>query len=416
MTSDPIIKCEGLWKRYGTSIASNRRRIARLFLEDLFSLERSWSDASAEKWVLRDINLEVRRGESLGVLGHNGAGKSTLMRIVSRRAIADAGTCETKGDIAVLANLATGFQPDLSGRENIHLYASLRGRRLNESRAHEDEIISFSELGSSIDAPFGSYSMGMKMRLGFSVSTCLKPDVIIIDETLSVGDKQFRLKCQAKLEELKADTAILLASHDTNTVSAFCERAIVIDHGDCIFQGDTQEALDALDAATRTARPKALSANDAAEPEAPTDPVLEYADQAKTHVNVAETNFDPKSSIADTIRVSTNLELKKNVEKVEISLLILDSDNKPVSAIYPKQVFLNASAGSLKANATLEDLRLSPGDYQIVAKYQFDDDLVFRADKTIFTLHSTSGGGAWGSVRIAAKWDHPDEALPGTTS
>ena len=197
-----------------------------------------------ELWALRDIDLEVRSGEVLGVVGRNGAGKSTLLKIVSRVLQPTAGRVVLRGSVAPLLELGAGFHFDLTGRENVFLNAALLGhpRRTVEQRL--GEVIDFSELADFIDVPIRNYSSGMLARLGFAVATMFRPDVLLVDEVLAVGDAAFQEKCLSRIREFRArGTTILLVSHQATEIAAHCDRALWLERGRVAGIGATDDIL-----------------------------------------------------------------------------------------------------------------------------------------------------------------------------
>jgi ABC-type polysaccharide/polyol phosphate transport system ATPase subunit/SAM-dependent methyltransferase len=195
--------------------------------------------------ALRDVNLDVRQGEVMGVIGHNGAGKSTLLKLVSRVMKPTKGRVWVKGRIAPLLELGAGFHVELSGRENVFLNGTLIGYTQAEIEALFDEITDFAELGDFIDAPLRTYSTGMAVRLGFAVATARRPDILIVDEVLSVGDERFRQKCAARMDGFrKSGTTVLLVTHDSKQIISSCDRAAWLDHGCLRAIGDAQTVVD----------------------------------------------------------------------------------------------------------------------------------------------------------------------------
>ena len=182
--------------------------------------------------ALNNVDLDVNQGEILGIIGRNGAGKSTLLKVISRVLIPTEGRVRIRGMVSPLLELGAGFHPELTGRENIFLNGTLLGHPRREIEERIGEIIEFAELGAFIDSPLRTYSSGMVARLGFSVATTWKPDILILDEVLSVGDEAFRHKCQLRMEKYRNEGATtLLVTHDSNTVESLCSRAVWLDHG-----------------------------------------------------------------------------------------------------------------------------------------------------------------------------------------
>ncbi len=195
--------------------------------------------------ALREVSLEIREGEVFGIIGHNGAGKSTLLKIVSRVMKPTRGRVWVKGRVAPLLELGAGFHPELSGRENVFLNGTLLGYTHAEMEARFDEIVDFAELWDFVDAPLRTYSTGMAVRLGFAVATATRPDILIIDEVLAVGDEQFQEKCTARMKGFRqSGTTILLVTHNSSVVVRMCDRAAWLDHGQLRAVGDPQTVID----------------------------------------------------------------------------------------------------------------------------------------------------------------------------
>ena len=205
-----------------------------------------------EFWALRDISFEVQPGERLGVLGFNGAGKSTLLKVIAGVMKPTEGMVEISGVIAPLLELGAGFDMNYSGRENIFLYGATMGYSRKYIQERYDEILEFSELQNFIDAPVKNYSSGMRARLGFSIATAVEPEVLIVDEVLSVGDAKFRNKSEAKIQSMfDKGVTVLFVSHNTAQVRSLCNTAILLDKGRVIASGGADEVCDVYDAMVR---------------------------------------------------------------------------------------------------------------------------------------------------------------------
>ncbi len=203
-------------------------------------------------YALKDINFEVKKGEHLAILGLNGAGKSTLLKTIVGVYKPTEGTIEKSGVIAPLLELGAGFDPNYSGKENIYLYGAILGYDRQYIDSKYDEIVEFSELGSFIDVPIKNYSSGMKARLGFSIATAVDPDVLILDEVLSVGDAGFKKKSLAKVRSMfDSGVTVLFVSHSIDQVKAICDRAILLEKGQIIAQGTTDEVIPIYEEKTR---------------------------------------------------------------------------------------------------------------------------------------------------------------------
>lgn len=202
---------------------------------------RQADDGGSDKlfWALRDVSFDLQPGEHLGLVGANGSGKSTLLKLISRVIEPTSGRVETRGRVAGLLELGTGFHPDLTGRENIFLNASILGIPRAEIKRRLDDIIDFADIGPFIDVQVRNYSSGMVVRLGFAITTALSPDILLIDEVLAVGDAAFQRKCFDRLEELRAqDVTLVFVSHSMELVQRLCKRALWIDDGLVQLDGD----------------------------------------------------------------------------------------------------------------------------------------------------------------------------------
>ena len=197
-----------------------------------------------EFWALQGLTFELRRGEALGLVGPNGAGKSTLLRLISGLMKPDAGTIRIRGRLAPLIALGAGFNPILTGRENVHVNMSILGLSNAEIRAKFDEVVDFAEIGDALDAPVQTYSSGMAARLGFACAVLTDPDVLLVDEVLSVGDMKFRMKCLRHMGKLlEGGTCFILVSHSPHAILTVCQRAIYLSKGRVAAAGDTASVL-----------------------------------------------------------------------------------------------------------------------------------------------------------------------------
>ena len=195
-------------------------------------------------WALRGVDLEVHRGEFLGVVGHNGSGKTTLLRIVAGLSPATRGTVVTHGRLSALLELGSGFHPNITGRENALVNAVLLGLSRAEAERRVPEIIEFSGLHEFADQPMRVYSQGMYLRLGFSVAVHVDPEILLVDEVLAVGDAEFQEKCYDRIERLRANgTTIITVSHDIFSLQKFCDRIILLDHGELVADGDPEPVI-----------------------------------------------------------------------------------------------------------------------------------------------------------------------------
>ena len=202
-----------------------------------------------EFWALKNVSFEVERGEVVGIIGHNGAGKSTLLKVISGILKPTCGSLEVHGNVVPMLELGSGFDHDLTGRENIFLNGSILGYSEKYLKEKYEQIVEFSELGKFIDVPIRNYSSGMLMRLAFSIATVVQPEILIVDEILAVGDAAFQEKSKTRMLELMGGgTTVLFVSHSLEQIREMCDRVIWLEHGQIKAIGATKEICDAYEA------------------------------------------------------------------------------------------------------------------------------------------------------------------------
>ncbi|RMH01846.1 MAG: ABC transporter ATP-binding protein [Chloroflexi bacterium] len=239
MGDQPVIKFENVSKRFAF-----RRDEPQTILEQFasFFTHRHARRKEGDLWAVRDVSFHVMPGQCLGIVGRNGSGKSTVLKLATRILRPTSGRVLVRGRVSALLELGAGFHPDLTGRENIYLNASVLGLTRSEIEATFDEVVAFSELEEFIDMPVKHYSSGMYMRLGFSVAIHVKPDVLIVDEILAVGDQAFQAKCVDKIYDLKGEgTTIIIVSHNLDMMRNLCTHLVWLDHGRVRLSGPVEE-------------------------------------------------------------------------------------------------------------------------------------------------------------------------------
>ena len=280
--------------------------------------------------ALKDINLEIKKGEAWGFIGTNGAGKSTLLKVVSRILKPSSGTVSVSGTVAALIELGAGIDPQLTARENIYLNGTLLGYSKAFIESKFDEIVEFSELQDFLDSPVKNFSSGMKTRLAFSVATAVNPDILIADEILAVGDMRFRKKCAVKMAAmLEAGTTLLYVSHSLAAVKKQCNKVMWIDHGHVIMVGEVDKVCDAFQKEMESPVPillAGINGNAIADPNAVVKPVKENAADAAKKAEAAKKAAAEAVKKAEEVKKSeeakktANTDKKKNVsvdEKAE---------------------------------------------------------------------------------------------------
>ena len=237
--SQPAIRLQKVSKRFAFTPDTPQS-----VLETLISVFRRRDSKPHDLWAVRDVSFEIQKGQCVGIIGRNGSGKSSLLKLIARILQPSSGEIMVRGRISALLELGAGFHLDLTGRENIFLNASVLGLTQEETEALYDDIVAFSELGQFIDMPVKHYSSGMYMRLGFSVAIHVRPDILIVDEILAVGDQNFQAKCVERIMEMKREgVTILFISHDLSTMATLCSEVVWMDQGRVKMVGPTEQVL-----------------------------------------------------------------------------------------------------------------------------------------------------------------------------
>jgi len=233
--SEPIIEFKNVSKRYKL-YSGNRQKLASIFSKRV---------KVKTKDAIKGISFTVEPGESVALLGKNGAGKSTILKMITEVCFPTEGEIIVNGRVSALLELTAGFDPELTGRENIYLRGTTMGLSKDEIKSLEPEIIEFADIGEYVDQPVRSYSSGMKSRLGFAINANVRPEILIVDEALSVGDATFRKKCLDKVNKLIEDenVTLLLVTHSTTMAQQFCKRGMVLDGGKIAFDGTVSDAI-----------------------------------------------------------------------------------------------------------------------------------------------------------------------------
>lgn len=232
-------------KRYGSlrdELTSTAKRVVNKFKNHISSSHQQLQEE--EFWALNGINLEIKQGERLGIIGRNGAGKSTLLKVISRIIDPTQGRVTLRGRVSSLLEVGTGFHPELSGRENIYLNGAILGMSKAEISQKFDEIVEFAEVEKFLDTPVKHYSSGMYVRLAFAVASSLEPEILVIDEVLAVGDSRFQKKCLGKMEDAsKSGRTIIFVSHSMGTIASMCSRVIEMSSGKIVADGSPSETI-----------------------------------------------------------------------------------------------------------------------------------------------------------------------------
>jgi teichoic acid transport system ATP-binding protein len=233
MAQEVIISFKNVSKEY-TLYKNDQERFRALFIKP--------RHAKINK-ALKGVSFDVHRGESIGIIGDNGAGKSTILKMITGVAFPSEGEVQVNGKVAALLELTAGFSTEMTGRENIYLKGYILGLKDAYIKEIEERIIDFAQLGDYIDQPVRTYSSGMKMRLGFAINVNIDPDILVVDEALSVGDASFKRKCKDKINDIiQSGTTVLYVSHNPESVTEICKRALYLKKGELMYDGDVKEA------------------------------------------------------------------------------------------------------------------------------------------------------------------------------
>lgn len=344
---DVLIRAEGVSKKFCRSL----KKSLWYGVQDVVSELNPFSKSSlstvneelreGEFWAVNDVSFELRRGDCLGLIGHNGAGKTTLLRMLNGLIKPDRGQISIKGRVGALIALGAGFNPILSGRENIYVNAAVLGLSKREIDSQIDEIIDFAEIGQFIDAPVQSYSSGMQVRLGFAVATALKPDVLLLDEVLAVGDAAFRHKCYNRINELIKNCAVILVSHSMNSIGAVSSAVGFMDHGNLRLFDDINLGIGAYnDAMIRNIHSKGSNK----------DGIFEFYSPIKSALVNIET---PIAEYGGEFVVCIQLELSDQLDDINLSFTALNQNEQAVM-----NWNLSRSGKSVRLDAGKQEFRL----------------------------------------------------------
>ena len=376
-----VIKAEGLSKRYyldhrqeaayGTlrdALAKGVARAARRLMPPSVRTRAitGGGDSREEFWALQDVGFEIERGERVGIIGRNGAGKSTLLKILSRITDPTKGRVELRGRVTSLLEVGTGFHPELTGRENVFLNGAILGMSRTEIARKFDEIVAFAEVERFLDTPVKRYSSGMNVRLAFAVAAHLEADVLIVDEVLAVGDRQFQEKCLGRIEALSMGTGktILLVSHNLDVIQRVCNRGLYLRQGSVAFDGPADRALhDYVASMTTAASSRSLDLrSDRYGSQRLAASTFATVDARGVEQNVLQTGGDYVFVV--TCRKSAAAE---GLKDVNVGIELKDSRNVTVWLAYSSftRDGFAVAGDEIAICCTVKDLNLAAGDYSV---------------------------------------------------
>ena len=392
-----LVQVADAWKKYPKNHAAARRHARRLMWRQLMGR----SDvrlADGEFWALSGFDLEIVRGEAVGVIGLNGSGKSTALNLIAGYIQADRGQCVVQGKVSAFINLSSGLHQNLSGRENIFLKGALDGRRRAEMGQSLDSIIDFAGLDDFIDTPVGRYSTGMRMRLAFSIAVHTDPDILLVDEVMSVGDFEFRQKCLQRMQSLRQQSAVVLVSHSMNDISRFCDRAVVLDGGQVAFAGDVGEAIQRYRNAEAEVNKGGVSLSH-----------VEREFENSDALEVRCVDFSPlKNSVGrfDGFEIQADLRALREIRSLVVGIPVKSHDGRIVTAVSSEG---QGEPISLEAGQTVDvrikvdALGLNPGRYNVVIGIVDGPEFLYR--KVLHTVGVRDDGHPhWGSFTPQSQW------------
>ena len=310
--------------------------------------------------ALDDINLEVRRGEALGIIGHNGAGKSTMLKLLSRVTAPTTGTIYINGRVASMLEVGTGFHPELTGRENVYMNGAILGMSKSEIDKKFSEIVQFSEVEKFIDTPVKRYSSGMYVKLAFSVAAHLDSEIMIMDEVLAVGDISFQKKCLGKMRAAAKDEqrTVLYVSHNMNTIRQLCDRCIVLDHGRIIFDGPVEKAIEVhanvINVSNRRIELDGIKRN-----------INEISGDIHMKWVEGENEKPWRVDVGESLRFSIGIDCYRKLEKAGFRSRLCTSDDTVIS-VYLAPRFLTCEADDeMEISFEIDTTMLIPGVYKL---------------------------------------------------
>ena len=378
--NDILIKVENLSKKFCKDLKTSLWYGVKDLTANVLGTKQANQLREQEFWAVKDINFTLRRGECLGLIGHNGAGKSTLLKILNGLINPDEGKVTIKGKVGALIELGAGFNPILTGRENIYNNGAVLGFTKAEIDAKVEEIIDFSEIREFIDMPVQNYSSGMKVRLGFAVAAQMEPDVLIIDEVLAVGDLGFVLKCFKTIDQILPNTAIVFVSHSMPMISRICSQIILMENGKSQFQGaNVGKAIDLY--YTRFAENGSNVIFSDGSLELIKAEILKD-DLHKTEDEVYNLNWGEEFSMYFKIHIKENLKVPL------IKINVYDKEQRPIAIFTPntKDSKIKILNNNLEFKVKHSNLLFSKGVYTIdlvIFKNDTKNNPILRINKVI---------------------------------
>lgn len=406
MSDDVLVKCENVSKKFCRGL----KRSLLYGVQDICTELNPFKSSSVsfnrgtltklrkdEFWAINDISFELKRGECLGLIGHNGAGKSTLLKLLNGLIKPDCGKITMKGRIGALIELNTGFNPILTGRENVYIYGTILGFTKKEIDQKFDDIVEFAEMADFMEMPLRSYSSGMKVRLGFAVAAQMEPDVLLIDEVLAVGDVGFKIKCINRINSLLNSTAVIFVSHNMVQLGSICDKAILLKNGTCHnYSSKVNEIIEQYSMLTSKASNNIIGAENIM--------VENIRLQNSGRHDVNKIRFGEDVYLLFNLRINN-----KKLTKISVYCTIWDNEYKPIIDVITEndaRYIIDIKKEYYSIILHIPSLRLNFGKHLITIHIydEVTNERVFRIDH-IAPLYMEKIFSSGAATLSKAKWD-----------
>ena len=397
--NDILIDVQHVSKRFCKDL---KRSMRYGFMDSLRAI--AGRDATAtdlrkdEFWAVKDVSFQLRRGECLGLIGHNGAGKSTLLKMLNGLINPDQGSITMRGKIGALIELGAGFNPILTGRENIYNNGAVLGFSRSEIDAKVEAIIDFAEIRDFIDSPVQNYSSGMRVRLGFAVAAQMEPDILLIDEVLAVGDLGFRVKCMNRIQELLKNTAVIFVSHSMTQITTVCTDLILMDNGKVEYNGvDLGFGVELYFKKFNTNEQQIITSKN-----------VKLIDVALNSEHTKNNDTEISLNSGSVLNVKFKLEVDTRVKRLKFRIGIFNIEYRLLAEVDSDQVqfvVINPIDGIVEISVDISELHLRYGKYSIhlhVIDADSNEKLLRQSDIATFYVKHTLTVGA--DFLLPSKW------------
>ncbi len=421
---EPIVIVENVSKKFSRKADAHLDYSLRDLLSEICGRKKNILLRQDEFWAVRDVSFALYPGDSLALIGCNGAGKTTMLNMLNGTLKPDTGKIIVNGRVQALINLGTGFHPNLSGRENIYNAAAVLGLNRKETRNIVAEVIDFAELEDAIDSPVQSYSSGMKARLGFSIVVHLRPDILLIDEVLAVGDYAFKNKCFARMQQLKREgVTIILVSHVHTRVIQVCEQALWLHHANVVKRGQAKEVVKAylafldkqeIQKIQTQQNPTKKKNNQTNQDQKPTPTLYgSFISDSFEHIENLNVSLLVNGHKVDAFKIHEKLiieyefQLKRAVKKLGVNLVFYREND---GLHYSKISTLNGNKvnhiqfGRVSCRVTIPDFNLNPGSYVLLMAIFEGHSVLYRNVVKEFVVMS-NGNLTWGLIDFTCSYE-----------